>query len=250
MTQSLLNIVATMQDELLEFLKQRPQNIDDPLTIPPHLGLLSPQAYIDVAVDYVEQYAFDRTFTVYTLKTRTPSRFTPDCKWKIKARQYLRACIMVDRSGLASIDQAYDSGHQQQRFIHEVVFKQQFKLEELASEMLALVELRAVRSETKTASSVATPLDTGKPRDTIVKDKVRDRDFSCRMTGAARRKKRHSEQRVRASLQVAHGLPYGMGSTAFSLVTALTGIPANNWKADCVEDAFLTLGARPKAIKM
>ncbi|KAE9397641.1 hypothetical protein BT96DRAFT_921337 [Gymnopus androsaceus JB14] len=129
----------SLQDELLEFLKQHPKNIDGPPTILPHFGFLPRQTYIDVALDYVEQYAFDRTFVVYTPKTRAPSHFTPDSNWKTKALDYLRAGITVDRGELASIAENYDSGQQQLRFIHEVIFKQRWKLEELASEMLALV---------------------------------------------------------------------------------------------------------------
>ncbi|KAE9397640.1 hypothetical protein BT96DRAFT_65853 [Gymnopus androsaceus JB14] len=60
------------------------------------------------------------------------------------------------------------------------------------------------------------------------------------MTGVARRKKKHPEQRARARIFTGSTWPtLWYGTTAFNLVTALTGIPANNWNADCVENAFL-----------
>jgi hypothetical protein len=49
----------------------------------------------------------------------------------------------VDRSALAilSRDSPYDASLQQQRYIHEVIFKRRWELEEVASEMLAFIKL-------------------------------------------------------------------------------------------------------------
>ncbi|KAE9405882.1 hypothetical protein BT96DRAFT_1060589 [Gymnopus androsaceus JB14] len=187
--------MSDLQNELREFLRQPPKDAE-PLTIPPHFGHLLPQDYVEIALDYIDEYPFDRTLPINQLR---------------KARDYLRACVTVDRSGLACIaDPKYDPGQQQQRFIHQVVFK--------------------LLLETNEASSVVTPTDTDDLRKQSLVDKVKDRDFNCRMTGLARKKKKYANweaQRGRASLE------------ASAFVTALTGIPTDNWEADGIENAFL-----------
>lgn len=118
--------MSDLQNELRDFLRQQPSDAK-PLTIPPHLDHLLPQDYIEIALDYIDGYPFDRTLPVNRQK---------------KARDYLRACVTVDQSGLACIaDRNYDPGQQQQRFIHQVIFKRRWELEQVASEVLALLKL-------------------------------------------------------------------------------------------------------------
>ncbi|KAF9025586.1 hypothetical protein BDZ89DRAFT_74807 [Hymenopellis radicata] len=113
------------------------------------------------------------------------------------------------------------------------------------STIVTSVSCYAVRWETRTASAVATP---GEGIDDRVADKVRMRDENCRLSGVIRDKKRTAEAaRIRklrvpvATLQVAHGLPFGMGETSFRLVEVLTGLPIRTWGTtiECVENALL-----------
>ncbi|KAJ7150191.1 hypothetical protein C8R46DRAFT_1043608 [Mycena filopes] len=118
-------------------------------TEPPHIPLnlegLPAAAYIEAALLYVEQYLFDREFYKYKPKTKTRKRhlFTADSEWKENARTYLKACIIVDRSGLVALRTSYNAAHEQQNFVRNIIFPRRWSLEELASEMLALVELGA-----------------------------------------------------------------------------------------------------------
>ncbi|KAJ7356971.1 hypothetical protein DFH08DRAFT_932971 [Mycena albidolilacea] len=113
--------------------------------------------------------------------------------------------------------------------------------------MLALVEF--VRSETRTASPVLTPMDSGLPRNPTVVDQVKVRDENCRLTGIGRVKsgttaeqliqRRQARRATVRKLHVVHGLPSQMGKTSFALVEALAGIKCEGWVADSIENAFL-----------
>ncbi|KAJ6557326.1 hypothetical protein DFH09DRAFT_543101 [Mycena vulgaris] len=220
----------------------------EPPPLPPSLDGLPAALYLEAAVQYVRQYPFDREFYKYTPKTRQRYSYLPDSEWKDKARIYLEACIHVDRSGLAPLTSgSYDAAHEQQEFARKVIFSRRWKLEELASEMLALVEF--IRYDTRTASPVRTPMDTGLPRNPTVVDQVRERDQKCRLTGvelvksgATAEELEALEQAGRAfvpTLQVVHGLPFQLGKTTFALVTALTGIDCQDWATDSIGNAFL-----------
>ncbi|KAJ7709527.1 hypothetical protein B0H17DRAFT_1190732 [Mycena rosella] len=164
--------MSAPQDPLRAFLA-RPRTSDEthPPTIPPELGDLPGQVYLDLALEYIQSYPFARIF-------------------EAKARAYLTVRVNVDRSSLAAIaDESaspYNAELEKQNFVHMVVFKRRWELEEVASEMLTPVEL--VRSETRTASSVTTPMTTGESRERTVPENVRDRDLKCRMTGVSREK--------------------------------------------------------------
>ncbi|KAJ6494897.1 hypothetical protein C8R47DRAFT_1117727 [Mycena vitilis] len=246
--------MSTTHDENLALLSQflrlpAERGPAGPPPIPLSLDGFTAAVYSEAALHYIDHYPFDRDFHTYTPKARIPKTFTPDSAWKEKARLYLRACVSVDRSALAPLHTSgpYDAGHEQQKFVRKIVFPRRWQLEELASEMLALVEF--VLSETRTASAVATPMATGLPRNPTVKDQVRVRDENCRLTGVGRMKARSAgEDLVRRqqagkatvlTLQVVHGLPFQMGETSFALVEALTGIKCDDWKADQVGNAFL-----------
>ncbi|KAF7335747.1 HNHc domain-containing protein [Mycena venus] len=223
--------------------------LTEPPPIPLSLDGLPAAVYLDAALHYVEQYPFDREFYKYRPKTREPYPCMADSQWKEKARTYLQACIKVDRSAIAPLrtSGSYDAAHEQQEFVRKIVFPRRWKLEELASEMLALVEF--VRSETRTASAVLTPMDTGLPKNTTVVDQVRLRDENCRLTGVGRvkscttaeelKQRRQARQATVEKLQVVHGLPFQMGKTSFALVEALTGIKCEGWEADSIGNAFL-----------
>ncbi|KAJ6551540.1 hypothetical protein B0H19DRAFT_1073228 [Mycena capillaripes] len=223
--------------------------LTEPLPIPLSLDGLPAAVYLDVALHYVKQYPFDREFYKYMPKTMEQYSYMADPEWKEKARRYLQACINVNRSALAPLrtSGSYDAAHEQQEFVRKIIFPRRWKLEELVSEMLALVEF--VRSETRTASAVSTPMHTGLPRKPTVVDQVRVRDENCRLTGVARLKsgitaeeliqRRQARQATVEKLQVVHGLPFEMGKTSFALVEALTGIKCESWVADSIENAFL-----------
>ncbi|KAJ7109801.1 hypothetical protein C8R44DRAFT_800588 [Mycena epipterygia] len=242
--------------DLREFLA-RPRTSDEthPPNIPPELSDLPGQVYLDLALEYIHSYPFARTHAVITRSGRKRSKFEPTPEWQDKARACLTACVNVDRSSLgaiADLDQSalaespYNAELAQQQFVRIVVFKRRWELEEVVSEMLALVEL--FRSETKNASSVpATPTTPDNSRDRSIAEDVRDRDLKCRMTGISREKNTYTDEEeqqrisgkvMTAPLEAAHGLPFAMGKTSFDLVTALTGVQCN-WKADCVENAIL-----------
>ncbi|KAJ7657894.1 hypothetical protein DFH06DRAFT_1197425 [Mycena polygramma] len=109
--------------------------------------------------------------------------------------------------------------------------------------MRALFQL--IRSRTRTASAVSTPMDTSLPRKKTVVDQVRERDDKCRLTGVEREKsgpEGEDQRRRRAAmdtLQVVHCLPYKTGNTSFHLLEALAGVNFTGWQADSVENAFL-----------
>ncbi|KAJ7784472.1 hypothetical protein B0H16DRAFT_1492628 [Mycena metata] len=113
--------------------------LTEPPPIPLSLDGLPAAVYLDAALRYVEKYPFDREF-----KRKNRKRYLYS-EWKERARTYLQACIKVDRSPLAPLQTSgsYDAVHEQQEFIRRIVFPRRWKLEELASEMLALVELCA-----------------------------------------------------------------------------------------------------------
>ncbi|KAJ7259619.1 hypothetical protein C8J57DRAFT_489386 [Mycena rebaudengoi] len=223
--------------------------LTEPPPIPLSLDGLPPAVYLDAALHYVEQYPFDREFYKYRPKTREQYSYVADSKYKEKARTYLQACITVDRSALAPLrtSGSYDAAHEQQEFVRKIVFPGRWKLEEVASELLALVEF--ARSETRTASAVSTPMDTGLPKNPTVVDQVRLRDENCRLTGVGRMKRGTTvaeiiqlEQQMQVKVQkleVVHGLPFQMGKTSFTLVEALTGIKCQSWVADSIGNAFL-----------
>ncbi|KAJ7814138.1 hypothetical protein B0H14DRAFT_3149530 [Mycena olivaceomarginata] len=118
--------------------------------------------------------------------------------------------------------------------------------------MLALVELVSeiveVRLETRTASPVLTPMDSGLSRNPTVVDQVKVRDENCRLTGVGRVKsgttaeqliqRRQARRATVRKLHVVHGLPFQMGKTSFALVEALTGIKCEGWVADSIENAY------------
>ncbi|KAJ7483397.1 hypothetical protein FB451DRAFT_1234481 [Mycena latifolia] len=222
--------------------------LTEPPPIPLSLDGFPAAVYLDAALHYVEEYPFDREFYKYKPK-KEPYSYTADSEWKEKARKYLQACINVDRSALAPLraSGSYDAAHEQQEFVRKIIFPRRWKLEELASEMLALVEF--VRSETRTVSAVLTPMDTGLPRNPTVVDQVRVRDENCRLTGVGRVKsgttaeelmqRRQARRATVKKLQVVHGVPFQMGKTSFALVEALTGIKCEGWVADSIENAFL-----------
>lgn len=135
--------VTTLFDFLL--LPAEP-GLTEPPPIPPGLDGLHAAVYLDAALHYIEQYPFDRDFYKYTRKTRGRYSYTADSDCKEMARTYLQACINVDRSALAPLrtSGSCDAAYGQQEFIRKIIFPQRWKLEELASEMLALVELGAV----------------------------------------------------------------------------------------------------------
>ncbi|KAJ7207108.1 hypothetical protein GGX14DRAFT_636239, partial [Mycena pura] len=254
--------MSTAQKEnFLRAFLARPRTSGEthPPPIPPELGDLPDQVYIDLALDYIQSYPFTRTFEIFTPNGSKRSDFNPTPDWQAKARAYLTACVNVDRSSLAAIaDQKtspYNAKLEQQHFVHMVVFKRRWELEAVTSELLALVQL--FRSETRIASSVATPAvihhsflpmtTVGKSRDRTISENVQHRDLKCRMTGVSRKKKKYTAEEVQqfdngetyyGTLEVAHGLPFGMGEASFPLVTALTGVQCK-WKADCVENAIL-----------
>ncbi|KAJ7918921.1 hypothetical protein B0H13DRAFT_1990720 [Mycena leptocephala] len=243
-------------DQLLAFLNEGgPQIGADPPT-PPALPAgaegLPTDILISACVRYVEQYHFKRKFYKYQPVSRVRSTYTADAKWRLRATKYLRGCILVDRSNLATLSSnptAYNPSVEQRQFLLNELIPRRWRLEEMASEMLALVEF--VRSNTRTASAVATPIHTGEPRDRTVVDQVRERDVGCRMTGVKRTPQNltteqlHQYLRERPvtvpKLEVAHGLPYQMGETTYGLVKALTGIefPIDEWNPDVAQNAFL-----------
>ncbi|KAJ6593389.1 hypothetical protein B0H19DRAFT_1365487 [Mycena capillaripes] len=198
--------------------------LTEPLPIPLSLDRLPAAVYLDAALHYVEEYPFDREFYKYKPKTR---------------RRY-SALAPLRTSG------SYDAAHEQQEFVCKIIFPRRWKLEELASEMLALVEF--VRLETRTASAVLTPMDTGLPNPTVV-DQVRVRDENCRLTGVGDVKagttaeeliqRRQARRATVMKLQMVHGLPFQMGKTSFALVEALTGIKCEGWVANSIENTFL-----------
>ncbi|KAJ7300936.1 hypothetical protein DFH08DRAFT_1090371 [Mycena albidolilacea] len=172
---------------LFDFLLQPAEpGLTEPPSIPPSLDGLSAAVYLDAALRYVEQYPFDREFYKCQPKKRELFSYTVDSKWKEKARTYLQAFINVDRSALAPLrtSGSYDAAHEKQEFVRKIIFPRRWKLEELASEMLALVEV--VRSETRKASAVSTPIDSGLPRNQTVTDQIRVRDENCCLTGVGR----------------------------------------------------------------
>ncbi|KAJ7463412.1 hypothetical protein B0H11DRAFT_2052855 [Mycena galericulata] len=154
--------------------------LTEPPPIPLSLDGLPAAVYLDAALHYIEQYPFDREFHKYKPKTRERYSYTADSEWKEKARTYLQACINVDRSVLAPFrtSGSYDAAHEQREFVRKIIFPRRWQLEELASEMLALVEFASeiveARWETQleTASAVLTPADTGSPRNPTVEDQV------------------------------------------------------------------------------
>ncbi|KAJ7719930.1 hypothetical protein B0H16DRAFT_1474656 [Mycena metata] len=245
-------------EQLRVFLTERPDPAAvqfDPPPLIPRLANLPPQTYIDAALNYVNDYAFDqRSFKSQARK------YAPDPKWRERARKYLRACISVDRSDLAAIADPtgppYDAAQEQQRFIHEVVFKQRWELENVAAEILELVDL--VRQEVRAADGVHTPgrsifyWDSTKSEEKealIEKVKIRDGN-KCRMSATQRlpmrkpptaedMKRFRVEGTMTATLELVHGLPYAAKPRAFAFLTALTGIRCDDLTADCVENAFL-----------
>ncbi len=129
-------------DELKQFLREPNPDAADaqPPALPPHLGNLPDAAYVNAALEYIDGYRFLRLFTPVKRAAATIDPQTqPDPDQK--ARSYLRACVVVNRSVLASIDPSYNANYGQQRFIHKVLFKRRWALEELASEIMSLVHL-------------------------------------------------------------------------------------------------------------
>ncbi|KAJ7222379.1 hypothetical protein GGX14DRAFT_428595, partial [Mycena pura] len=243
-------------DQLLAFLKEgSPQTATIPPTppaLPAGAETLPTDILVAACVHYAGDYGFNRKFYKYNPVNRKRSTHTPDAKWKQRAVNYLCSCIVVDRANLATLSSnptTYNASHEQRQFILNEFIPRRWMLEEMASEMLALVEF--VRSNTRTASAVITPMHTGERRNHTVVDQVRQRDVGCRMTGVKRipsnltTEERNRVLRERpgmvGKLEVVHGLPYQMGETTYTLVKALTGInfPVDEWNPDVPQNAFL-----------
>ncbi|KAJ7433269.1 hypothetical protein FB451DRAFT_1314394, partial [Mycena latifolia] len=240
--------MSLLTASLLDFLsKPAPPGVTDPPALPPNLDNLPNQVYIDAALAYIASYPFERTFAVYTPQNIQENKFTPDSTWRDKSRAVLQACILTDRGSLASLSsgEPYDAPKHQAHFVREHIIIRRWTLEEVASEMRALLQL--ARSRTRTAFAVLTPMDTGLPRKKSVVDQVRERDNDkCRLTGVERDKEgsEGEDQEARGvatdALQVVHCLPFTTGNTSFDLIEGLAGIKFTGWQADSVENAFLT----------
>ncbi|KAJ7485490.1 hypothetical protein FB451DRAFT_1230016 [Mycena latifolia] len=214
--------MSLLTTSLLDFLsKPAPPGVTDPPALPPNLDNLPNQKIQE-------------------------NKFTPDSTWRDKSRAVLQACILTDRGSLASLSsgEPYDAPKHQAHFVRRHIISRRWTLEEVASEMRALLQL--VRSRTRT---VLTPMDTGLPRKKSVVDQVRERDNDkCRLTGVERDKEgsEGEDQEARGvatdALQVVHCLPFTTGNTSFDLIEGLAGINFTGWQADSVENAFLTRG--------
>ncbi len=110
----------TPEAELNGFLRKPKNDADDaePPTLPPHLGNLRHTTYVTAALEYLDDYPFDRRFIMPTGCAVDPNAPKHEI-WQEKARSYLKACVEVDRSSLASIGPTYDANLAQQRFIHD-----------------------------------------------------------------------------------------------------------------------------------
>lgn len=135
---------------LLDFLsKPAPPGVTDAPPLPPSLNNLPNQDYIDAALAYVASYPFDRSFTVHTTPNkRQEKKFEPTSDWQDKSRAVLRACILADRSPLASLSsglgaEPYDASAHQLDFVRNFIIDRRWALEEVASEMRALFRLGA-----------------------------------------------------------------------------------------------------------
>ncbi|KAJ7204789.1 hypothetical protein GGX14DRAFT_459766, partial [Mycena pura] len=247
--------------QLLAFLKQgSPQTATTPQTppaLPAGAERLPTDILVTACVHYTQEYGFHRKFYKYNPVNRHRSTHTPDTKWKQRAVKYLCSCIVVDRANLATLSSnptTYDASYEQRQFILHEFIPRRWMLEEMASEMLAMVEF--VKSNTRTASAVTTPMHTGEPRKHTVVDQVRQRDVGCRMTGVERIPPNLTTEELNEflreelvmveKLEVVRGLPYQMGETTYGFIKALTGIefPINEWKPDVPQNMFL---AQPTA---
>ncbi|KAJ7222456.1 hypothetical protein GGX14DRAFT_428803 [Mycena pura] len=242
--------------QLLAFLKEGgPQTATIPPTppaLPAGAERLPTDTLVAACVRYTKEYGFNRNFYKYHPVKRKRSTRTPDAKWKLRAANYLCSCIVVDRVNLATLSSnpaTYNASYEQRQFILNEFIPRRWMLEEVASEMLALVEF--VKYNTRTASAVTTPMHTGEPSNRTVVDQVRQRDVGCRMTGVKRippnltteERNRVLQERpgMVGKLEVVHGLPYQMGETTYALVKALTGIefPVDEWNLDVPQNVFL-----------
>ncbi|KAJ7928750.1 hypothetical protein B0H13DRAFT_1966044 [Mycena leptocephala] len=220
---------------LLNFLsKPAPPGVTDPPALPPSLNNLPNKVYIDAALAYVASYPFERPFAIYTPRKR---KFIPTSTWQNKSRAEPLA-------SLSSGPEPYDASKHQLEFVHKYIMNRRWTLEEVASEVRALIQL--IRSRTRT---VLTPagVDTGLPRKKSVVEQVRERDGDkCRLTGVEREKEgsEAEDQEARGvaadTLQVVHCLPLRTSNTSFDLIEGLAGIQFTGWQADSVENAFLT----------
>jgi hypothetical protein len=129
---------------LLNFLsKPAPPGVTDPPALPPSLNNLPNKVYIDAALAYVASYPFERPFAIYTPRKR---KFIPTSTWQNKSRAVLEACISIDRSPLASLSsgpEPYDASKHQLEFVHKYIMNRRWTLEEVASEVRALIQLSA-----------------------------------------------------------------------------------------------------------
>ncbi|KAJ7222455.1 hypothetical protein GGX14DRAFT_388258 [Mycena pura] len=242
--------------QLLAFLKEGgPQTATIPPTppaLPAGAERLPTDILVATCVRYTREYGFNRKIYKYHPVKRKRSTRTPDAKWKLRAANYLCSCIVVDRVNLATLSSnpaTYNASYEQRQFILNEFIPRRWMLEEMASEILALVEF--VKYNTRAASAVTTPMHTGEPSNRTVVDQVRQRDVGCRMTGVKRSPAswtteeldRWNRERpvIVPKLEVVHGLPHQMGETTYGLVKALTGIefPVDEWNPDVPQNAFL-----------
>ncbi|KAJ7280362.1 hypothetical protein C8J57DRAFT_124474 [Mycena rebaudengoi] len=231
---------------LVDFLlKAAPPGVTDPPALPPSLNNLPSEVYIEAALQYIDVYPFRQSFTVHTPKKAQPETLKPDSTWKDKSRAVLKACIAADRASLAPLSSGgpYDASRGKLDFVHQHIINRRWTLEEVASEMRALLQL--MRSRTRMPSSVSTPMDTDLPRKKSVVTQVRARDDKCRFTGVEPDKEgEEGEDQVRRAavvdtLQVVYCLPFKTGNTSFDLIEALVGTKFTDWEADSVQNAFL-----------
>jgi hypothetical protein len=131
---------------LVDFLlKAAPPGVTDPPALPPSLNNLPSEVYIEAALQYIDVYPFRQSFTVHTPKKAQPETLKPDSTWKDKSRAVLKACIAADRASLAPLSSGgpYDASRGKLDFVHQHIINRRWTLEEVASEMRALLQLSA-----------------------------------------------------------------------------------------------------------
>ncbi|KAJ7140024.1 hypothetical protein C8R43DRAFT_1238653 [Mycena crocata] len=238
--------------------------------------------YVEVALQYIANYPFEKEFSIYHSPELTPHSAPTrlDGDGRNRFRLVLSGLVNMDRTVFTALDAALDPALACRNFIREEIFARRMQLEEQGSKYWALLEF--VRSQTRAPltereeeeQEVVLTDDEQRIRAVVKKVcrlisyiffiskqsrrislfQVQRRDnYHCRISGVQLRDLDDGEViqfevnpvpvTVQWHLYVCHALPYSIGENAWAMLRVITGLSFNGWNAFHEQNGILLFRA-------
>ncbi|KAJ7461805.1 hypothetical protein B0H11DRAFT_2056120 [Mycena galericulata] len=214
-----------------------------PPTVPPAIEALPTREYAEVALAYIDNYPFTKSFNIYHPRKLTPARpshKTLDEAGRLRYKITLSGFIRMDRTMFQSLDASLDPEMARRDFIRREIFEKRSELEDQGSKYWALLEL--VQSRNRTPSAQHTPLTNNEKRELAMANLRKRDNYRCRLSGFQLENITGSTEDIQnevnplpvyhAPLEVVHGLPYDTGKDAWAMLSCIIGLSL----ADCITD--------------